>query len=347
MVAGPTTPPAPPPTKFFVVDAAADDTFEYGAAGQSVSNNNLAAGNTNPRGVASTAAGDTVWVIDGSRVVYVYNADGALLGSWTAGGLTTPEGITTNGTDVWIVDDATNRVYRYANAAGRRSGGQSATSSFALAGGNANARDLVTDGASLWVVDNSTTDRVYKYTLGGSSQGSWAIDAANASPTGITLDPVNVNHLWIVDSGTDRVYQYDGAVSRTSGAQAASGSFALAAGNTNPQGIADPPAPGTVPTEVQGRFARLDMSRRAAEDRVVPAARVLGVPPEVVKATRGTVAGVPAVKHAAAGVIAERTKFSDRVSDFVGRLDRVLSAPNSADEFDVNARLKALMGSDD
>ena len=39
------------------------------------------------------------------------------------------------------------------------------------------------------------------------------------------------------------VYQYDAAVGLISGSSSASSSFALAAGNTNPQGIADPPAP--------------------------------------------------------------------------------------------------------
>jgi hypothetical protein len=48
-------------------------------------------------------------------------------------------------------------------------------------------------------------------------------------------------YLRIVDNTTHRVYQYDAAINRTSGSQAASTSFALAAGNTNPQGIADPP----------------------------------------------------------------------------------------------------------
>ncbi|HUG93937.1 MAG TPA: hypothetical protein VML55_24115, partial [Planctomycetaceae bacterium] len=38
-----------------------------------------------------------------------------------------------------------------------------------------------------------------------------------------------------------RAYQYVGGANRTKGGQSASGSFALAAGNTNPQGIADPP----------------------------------------------------------------------------------------------------------
>jgi hypothetical protein len=44
-----------------------------------------------------------------------------------------------------------------------------------------------------------------------------------------------------VDNGTDKVYQYVGAAGRTSGSQNAAATFALATGDTNPQGIADPP----------------------------------------------------------------------------------------------------------
>jgi hypothetical protein len=55
-----------------------------------------------------------------------------------------------------------------------------------------------------------------------------------------------VSDIWIVDNGTDRVYQYVDAASRTSGNQAATISFALAPGNANPQGIADPPPGGTL-----------------------------------------------------------------------------------------------------
>ena len=78
---------------------------------------------------------------------------------------------------------------------------------------------------------------------------SRSIDFHIADLGGITLDPASPSHLWIVDNGTDRVYQYDNAVVRTNGSQAASGSFALdtAAGNTNPQGIADPPVAGEAP----------------------------------------------------------------------------------------------------
>jgi sugar lactone lactonase YvrE len=252
-------------TKFFVVnDGSPDKTFQYGAPGNALAISALATGNTAPRGAASTAAGTTVWVVDANKTVYVYNTAGALLGSWVAGGMSSSaqvEGITTNGTDIWLVDGKQDKVFRYANAAGRLTGSQNAASSFSLNTGNKNPKDLVTDGTSIWVLNDGSPNRVFKYTLAGTLLGNWTIDAANASPTGITLDPTDVGHLWIVDSGTDRVYQYDAAAGRTSGSQSASASFALAAGNTNPQGIADPPAIGiadATATEGSGAIRFID-----------------------------------------------------------------------------------------
>jgi hypothetical protein len=238
-----------PPTKFYVVDdATANRTYEYAANGAAVENYSLGSGNTAPRGAASTIAGDKTWVVDANRKVYVYNNSGGLLGSWTAGTLATTatvEGIATNGTDVWIVDAKSDKVYKYANAASRLSGSQNATSSFSLNSANKSPKDIVTNGVNLWVVNDSTTDKVFKYTVAGSLVNSWTITTAGAaSPTGITLDPANVSNLWIVDSGTDRVYQYNAAATFANGSShAADVSFALAAGNTNPQGIADPPLP--------------------------------------------------------------------------------------------------------
>jgi hypothetical protein len=111
-----------------------------------------------------------------------------------------------------------------------------------LNSGNRDPKDLVTDGSHIWVVNSTTTDRVFKYTVTGSLVGNWTIDSANSSPTGITLDPSGASQsLWIVDNGTDRVYEYTNARGRNSGSQSAANSFALGAGNSNPQGIADPP----------------------------------------------------------------------------------------------------------
>jgi len=239
-----------PPTKFYIVnDGSPDRTYEYAATGIAVEN--YALSNTAPRGAASTAAGSQVWVVDANRKVYVYNASGGLVSSWTAGTLTNksvPEGIATNGTDIWIVDNNTDKVYKYNAAASQANGTtKTADSSFTIAAGNTNPKDIVTDGINFWVVDDgSGVDKVFKYTVAGVLVGSWTIDSANTAPTGITIDPANVSDIWIVDSGTDTVYQYTAAASRTSGSQGAAMTFALVPGNTNPQGIADPPESGTL-----------------------------------------------------------------------------------------------------
>jgi hypothetical protein len=236
-----------PLTKFYVVnDGSPDRTYEYAASGASVENYSISSGNTAPRGAASTAAGDKVWVVDANKNVYVYNTSGGLLGSWSAGSLPANaevQGVTTNGADVWIVDAKGDKVYRYTGAASRLSGSQTAASSFSLNSSNGSPKDLVTDGTSIWVVNSSGADRVFKYTVSGTLLGKWGIDPANSSPTGITIDPTNVSNIWIVDNVALKVFQYYAAAGRTSGSQTASASFVLAAGNTNPQGIADPPVP--------------------------------------------------------------------------------------------------------
>jgi Calx-beta domain-containing protein len=231
-------------TKFYVADTAGPaSTYRYRISGTAFGNSALAGADTAPRGIASNATGATQWVVDANKNVYVYGPGGSLLGSWSAGGLVGSaqlSGIATNGTDIWLVDAKQHKVYKYTGAAGRTSGSQNAASSFSLNTSDSNPQDIVTDGTSLWVVDG-TSLKVFKYTLSGSLLGSWSIDPADTHPTGITINPNNVSDVWIVDNGTDMVYQYLGAASRTSGSQNAGATFALAAGNTNPQGIADPP----------------------------------------------------------------------------------------------------------
>ena len=144
-----------------------------------------------------------------------------------------PQGVTSDGTDIWIVDTNGDKVLRYSGAASRTSGNQGASGSFSLA-----ARDpsgITSDGTTIWVVDCGT-DRVYKYNASGAPQGDWELIGANSSPTGLTIDPSGAStSVWVVDSNTDTVYEYN----RDTGSFI--GSFGLAAGNSNPQGIADPP----------------------------------------------------------------------------------------------------------
>ncbi|MFO0806214.1 MAG: hypothetical protein U0791_24185 [Gemmataceae bacterium] len=255
-------------TKFFVVEK--DKQFGYTAAGAATTSGKLGSGNGDARGIASNKAGDTYWVIDADKTVYVYDAAGKSLGSWKANGLDGPEDITTDGTTIWIVDAKKDKVFAFAGAAALRSGSMNATSSFALAAGDTNALGIVTDGTSLWTVDDgSKADVVYKYSLTGSLLGSWTIDAANAQPRGLTIDPNNVGDVWIVDDKTDSVFRYAGATARTSGSQAAADQFPLASGNTSPQGIADPPPPGFVLPSGAVRLATTDVSFAPSADSIV------------------------------------------------------------------------------
>ena len=232
-----------PSTKFFVVDSGADQTFEYDSGGTALTgdNWNLDGGNTNAKGATSITDGSTVWVVDKNDKVYVYDGDGGSPTSWTAVGLNEAEGIATDAVDIWILDKKAKKVLRYNDAA--TTGDANVDFSFSLYSGNNKAKGITTDGSSLWVVnDDRNTDKVFKYDTSGNLEGSWTIDSANSKPTGITIDPSGAStSIWIVDGGTDAVYEYGNALGNSGGSLV--GSFALAGGNTNPQGIADPPAP--------------------------------------------------------------------------------------------------------
>ena len=245
----------PPPPKFFVVDAnplSGSSVFRYDPQLNFTVSSQNNASNLAPRGIATTAAGQRLWVIDNNQTVFVYTAAGVLEGFWKAAGLpwnALPEGIATDGTNIWILDNRSDRVYFYAAAASRLSGFQSPRTNFALALGNINPKDITygfQDGAGhLWVVnDDRARDRVFRYRL--NAQGvtvgstSWNLDVSVASPTGITVDPSNGSmDLWVVDDMSDTVLTYRSG--RTLVAPAQTAAAALDAANTSPQGIADPP----------------------------------------------------------------------------------------------------------
>lgn len=107
--------------------------------------------------------------------------------------------------------------------------------------------------------------------LAGALVGNWTIDSANKAPTGLTIDPSGSSQsIWIVDNGTDRVYEYTNSRSRNSGSQTAALSFALASGNTNPQGIADPPAPASAgPTSVASTLDKSNGKEITSDENVL------------------------------------------------------------------------------
>ncbi len=227
---------------FFVVDTQDDTTYHYPSLSDAPTASSLASGNRQPEGVAATADGSTVWVADRNQRVYVYDGDGNALGKWRALGLSQPRGIATDGTDVWIVDDASDRIYYFAGGAARTSGSVVATSSFALDAANTKPAGLTSDGQFLWVVDRGT-DEVFKYTTSGLQVGQWKLDPANTGAQGITINPFGFSPaLWVVDSTSKQVFEYADGANYVAGSQTATAVFDLDPANADPRGIADPPS---------------------------------------------------------------------------------------------------------
>jgi uncharacterized repeat protein (TIGR01451 family) len=241
--------------KFFVVDKSEKAIYTYTETGGSIDNFGLDAvdpdKNDDPRGAASDATGDLLWLVDKDRRVFVYGSDGTSVGAWKAKDIgNEPEGIAVSpsGTDLWIVDRDKKKVFHFANGKTLTSGEFPPTASFSLQlddkidTKNDHPKGITTDGTYLWVVDDDGgTEKVFKYTIGGTFLGSWEIgDAALEEPRGITTDPTGATTLWIVDKKSDSVYQFNNSTEVTSGSRVADSVFPLAAENGDPEGIADP-----------------------------------------------------------------------------------------------------------
>src|SRR5262249_34323965 len=192
-------------------DGAADAAFRYDLAGVAAGSFPLDVNARDVRGVASNAAGDRVWAIDAvTQLVTVQESDGALLGWWRAEGLQAPVGVSSDGSDVWVVDAGSKQVLRYAGATALLAGSSVAASRFALHPENTSPSDLVTDGRVIWVTDEGR-DEVFVYDTTGTLLGRWKLDPANADASGITRDPTGASSdLWVVDRVDRVVYAYAG-----------------------------------------------------------------------------------------------------------------------------------------
>jgi len=252
--------------KFFVVDTGVDDMFRYSASGAEVGSFTLQSGNTDPRGLAADADGTRLWVLDKDKNVNVYSADGSPAGLWKADGLgKEPEGIALDGSDLWIVDRGAKKIFWFDEAASRTSGTVRATTTFAYSSVLNAPKGIVTDGTRLWLVNDGAPDKVFVYTIARDGTGaptaltgltSWTLDSRNAKPTGLTIDPTGGSQsIWVVDDGTNQVFEYANAQLVTSGSLTATHVFQLAAGNSGPQDIADPRVLGSGQLEVGGALS--------------------------------------------------------------------------------------------
>ncbi len=178
------------PVNYAVADQSRRRVYEYSATGSLVSDTRLSKENQTPVGLATNQDGTIRWSLDKKGDVFVYDAAGKLLGTWTLKGVDDPQGITVSGNDLWVVDQSdSGRVVYYAGAASRRGGSQIATSAFALDKNNKKATDLVTNGSTIWVVnDGSSNDAVFVYSTSGTMLGKWNVDISNTKSTGIAVD---------------------------------------------------------------------------------------------------------------------------------------------------------------
>ncbi len=131
--------------------------------------------------------------------VMVYGAEGDYTGvHWNTDGQTaTPYGTTTDGTNIWVIDNSNTFVYKYTMA------GAYTGFTFVVSGQEAFTRGITTDGTFIWIV--GLTDDVHRFHMNGTYIDQFDQTPANDFSSGITTDGT---YLWIVDGDEDEVYKY-------------------------------------------------------------------------------------------------------------------------------------------
>jgi len=131
-----------------------------------------------------------------SATIYYNKSDGF---STTNGGSGVPAGITTNGSDFWVVDNTASFVYHFNKTGGNITDGFSAS-----ALGSTSTRNIATNGSDFWIVD-FTDAFVYHTNKSGFnfSDGFSTTSFGSAQPYGITT---NGSDFWIADWGKSFVF---------------------------------------------------------------------------------------------------------------------------------------------
>ncbi len=141
-------------------------------------------------------------------------------------------GVWSDGTTVWVVDSAADKVFAYVLASGAR---DAAGDIDTLDADNTHSQGIWSDGTTMWIADDED-DKVYAYDLASGARDAAAdidtLDADNSHPMGIWSDGTS---MWIADDEDDKVYAYDlasGARDETRDIDSLD-----AAGNNHPRGI--------------------------------------------------------------------------------------------------------------
>ena len=114
---------------------------------------------------------------------------------------TTPRGLWSDGTTMWVMDSEDRRIYAYTLATGARDTNKEFSVSSAAATG------LWSDGTTMWVADGPDR-RIYAYTLATGARDTnkeFRLPSANAQAYGIWSDGTT---MWVVDTQDDKLYAY-------------------------------------------------------------------------------------------------------------------------------------------
>lgn len=154
----------------------------------------------------STITSESLFVVDTNTVStsdYVFNysytsSSLTYLTSTSVGvKVTNGEGITFNGSDFWIVDDADDNIEHYDSSF-------TFIDTINLYADNIAPRGITYNSTHLFVVDQQQ-DLVYIYLKNGTYISSWGVSSNVTTPTSIEN---NGTHFWIYDSNDDLIYYY-------------------------------------------------------------------------------------------------------------------------------------------
>ncbi len=144
-----------------------------------------------------------------------------------------PEGIWSDGTTMYVVENAGKKVYAYNLSDGARQESRD----FDTHADNGTPTGIVSDGVTVWIADYDDR-KLYAYNLSdGARQESRDFESAglangaSARPAGLHLDGFTI---WMLDLEAKRIYAYDLA---TKARDSSKDIGPLSAANANPYGV--------------------------------------------------------------------------------------------------------------
>ena len=197
---------------------------------------NLAAGNTEPRGIWSD--GTTLWVADqGNHKIYAYDLEAKAydnrldFNTLSAAENRGSEGIWSDGSIMWVSDYEDDTLYAYDLATKARVPVKDFNT--LSAAGNTSPSGIWSDGTNMWVVDWDDR-KLYAYDMASKARNTneeFNLASENSAPRRIWSDGTT---MWVVDLD-DKIYAYD-MVTKTR-VLAKDFTNLSAAGNTDAGGI--------------------------------------------------------------------------------------------------------------